>query len=96
MDLRNPVDVEGALGAENPMTGLLGAALGESKAETEARIQEAKKNATDLSGLVRKKEKKAEAETEAAGTNGKRKAEEPALGVEEVKRAKTEEPAAET
>ncbi|KAK8049216.1 hypothetical protein PG994_010946 [Apiospora phragmitis] len=92
VDLKNPVDVEGALGAENPMTGLLGAALGESKAETEARIQEAKKNANDLSGLVRKKEKKAEAETEAAEANGKRKAEEPALGVEEVKRAKTEEP----
>ncbi|KAK8056625.1 hypothetical protein PG993_001852 [Apiospora rasikravindrae] len=92
VDLKNPVDVEGALGAENPMTGLLGAALGESKAETEARIQEAKKNANDLSGLVRKKEKKAEDDVEAAESNGKRKAEEPALGVEEVKRAKTEEP----
>ncbi|KAK6841587.1 hypothetical protein PG987_002447 [Apiospora arundinis] len=101
VDLKNPVDVEGALGAENPMTGLLGAALGESKAETEARIQEAKKNANDLSGLVRKKEKKAEDEAEAAATEangGKRKALEPAEGEDETKRAKTEEPqpAAET
>lgn len=40
------------------MGGILGAALGESSTETEARIEEAKKTATDLTGLVRKKDKR--------------------------------------
>lgn len=77
--------MKAALGVD-PMGGILGAALGESNAETEARIQEAKKTATDLSGLVRKKEKKA---TPAAVANGKRKAEEGAAG-EGSKKARTE------
>lgn len=86
------MDVEGVLGADNPMSGILGAALGESPAQAQARIEEAKKGAKDLSGLVRKKEKKPEAaepEPEPE-TNGKRKAEEPAEGTDEAKKAKVE------
>ncbi|KAI1850757.1 hypothetical protein JX266_004039 [Neoarthrinium moseri] len=86
-----PVDVEGVLGAENPMTGILGAALGESPAQAQARIEEAKKGATDLSGFVRKKEKKAEP-SPGPETNGKRKAEDAVEG-EDPKKAKTEEAA---
>lgn len=59
------------MGALNPAGGILGAALGESPADATARIEEAKKSAKDLSGLVRKK---AKAE-EPASTAGKRKAE---------------------
>lgn len=82
------------------MGGLLGAALGgESAAEKESRIEEAKKTATDLTGLVRKKVKDeappaaaAADATEAGKTNGqhatngsaKRKAEEPAEGTPEA------------
>ena len=72
------------------MGGILGAALGESAAETEARIEEAKKTAKDLSGLVRKKVKD-EPKAEANG-NGKRKAEEPAVA-EEPKKARIEDAA---
>lgn len=93
VELKSPVDVKGALGADNPMMGILGATLGESKAEAEARIQEAKKTATDLSGLVRKKEKKTEGEPagETGETGGKRKADGPADGAEEAKKAKPDE-----
>ncbi|KAI0479853.1 hypothetical protein F4859DRAFT_477543 [Xylaria cf. heliscus] len=70
-----PVDVGAALGQDNPLAGLLAPALGgESAVEQTARVEEAKKNAKDLSGLVRKK-----AKPESNGTsngNGKRKAEE--------------------
>lgn len=76
--------------------GILGTALGESPAEAAARIEEAKKGATDLSGLVRKKTKPAEAEAPPTSTtngtngNGKRKAEDD--GAEsDSKKAKVEE-----
>lgn len=96
VDLRKaPMDVDQVLGADNPMGGILGAAIGESAAEAEARVAEAKKNANDLSGLVRKKQKKAEAPTHAAETNGsKRKAEDPTDGdgnSESSKKVKFEE-----
>lgn len=58
----------------NPIGGILGATLGESPAEATARIEEAKKTATDLSGLVRKKNKPEEVPASTNGTNGKRKA----------------------
>jgi HAT1-interacting factor 1 len=87
------VDVQGVLGADNPMSGILGAALGESAAETQARVLEAKKNANDVSGLIRKKEKKPEAE-QVSGANGKRKAEEPADDAEASKKTKVEGEAA--
>jgi HAT1-interacting factor 1 len=92
-----PVDVNSVLGADNPMTGILGATLGESASETKARVDEAKKNANDLSGLVRKKEKKPEPAAAADGTNGngKRKAEDDAAAEEaDSKKAKVEDVAA--
>ncbi|KAF5979077.1 HAT1-interacting factor 1 [Fusarium coicis] len=98
VELRNdPIDAKDILGADaGPIGGILGAALGESAAETKARVDEAKKTATDLSGLVRKKNKDEPAaeEPEAARaheaeTNGKRKAEEPAEDTE-TKKAKVE------
>ncbi|KAF9765148.1 hypothetical protein IL306_002624 [Fusarium sp. DS 682] len=95
VELRNdPIDAKDILGADaGPIGGILGAALGESAAETKARVDEAKKTATDLSGLVRKKNKddsteKSEAAPEAE-TNGKRKAKEPAEDTE-TKKAKVE------
>lgn len=85
--------MEGVLGAENPLSGILGASFGESAAEAQARVEEAKKGAKDLSGLVRKKEKKPEATEAVAETNGKRKANDPADGSEDAKKAKVEEAA---
>ena len=86
-----PIDVNAAINGPagapdsiNPMGGILGATLGESPAEAQARIDEAKKTAKDLTGLVRRKVKAPEApetpEDSATGTNGtaangKRKAE---------------------
>jgi hypothetical protein len=71
-----PIDVNAALSeaSGNALGGILGAAIGETTAQTSARIEEAKKTATDLTGLVRKRAK-AES-TPAANTNGngKRKA----------------------
>ncbi|PNP77235.1 hypothetical protein FNYG_09535 [Fusarium nygamai] len=97
VELRNdPIDAKDILGADaGPIGGILGAALGESAAETKARVDEAKKTATDLSGLVRKKNKDESAEEPEAArapeaeTNGKRKAEEPAEDTE-TKKAKVE------
>ncbi|PMD44319.1 hypothetical protein L207DRAFT_509072 [Hyaloscypha variabilis F] len=84
-----PVDVKDALygpaGAldVNPTGGILGATLGESPTEAAARIEEAKKTATDLTGLIRRKKPRPDAATpeptvNTNGTNGKRKAEEDA------------------
>ncbi|KAG5745630.1 hypothetical protein H9Q69_007326 [Fusarium xylarioides] len=97
VELRNdPIDAKDILGADaGPIGGILGAALGESAAETKARVDEAKKTATDLSGLVRKKNKDESTEEPEAAlapeaeTNGKRKAEEPAEDTE-TKKAKVE------
>ncbi|KAI0434376.1 hypothetical protein F5Y09DRAFT_328272 [Xylaria sp. FL1042] len=85
-----PVDMSAALGQDNPLTGLLGQAFGESSSEQAARVEEAKKKAKDLSGLVRKKAKE-EPKPEPEESNGKRKAEEPADGQEDPKKAKVEE-----
>lgn len=73
--------MKAALGADPMVGGILGAALGESSTETEARIEEAKKTATDLTGLVRKKDKR-KAEDGAEGQEGE---DEPS------KKARTEE-----
>ncbi|KAK0386721.1 hypothetical protein NLU13_6556 [Sarocladium strictum] len=99
VDLKaDPIDAKGLLGDEaNPLGGILGATLGESAAETKARVEEAKKTANDLSGLVRKK-KAAPAETAApeaaapATSNGKRKADDDDEELENgaTKKAKTE------
>ncbi|KAK7744489.1 hypothetical protein SLS53_003373 [Cytospora paraplurivora] len=93
VDLRGPpIDVKAALGVD-PMGGILGAALGESSAQTEARIEEAKKTATDLTGLVRKKDKKP-APAAGSSSNGKRKAEDDATSEEGGKKARKEEESA--
>ncbi|KAI0873192.1 hypothetical protein GGS24DRAFT_490953 [Hypoxylon argillaceum] len=91
-----PVDMNEALGQDNPLTGLLGQALGESSFSQASRVEEAKKNAKDLSGLVRKRAKEEpKPEPELVERNGKRKAEEPAdEQQEEAKKAKVEEPTA--
>lgn len=100
VDLRGPlVDMQSALGGLAPAGGILGAATGESADQTEARIEEAKKAATDLTGLVRKKGKTASAPSggdsvaaAAADGGNKRKAEEPLPIKEDVsKKAKVEE-----
>ncbi|KAI1085140.1 hypothetical protein F5B20DRAFT_131510 [Whalleya microplaca] len=86
-----PMDINSALGGNEGLLGIFGAALGESAGENTARLEEAKKGAKDVTGLVRKKAKeepKAESET-----NGKRKAEDAAPGEEEVKKAKVEDAA---
>lgn len=94
VELRKPpIDVNAAVygAAANAMGGLFGAATG--SAEAEARIEEAKKTATDLTGLVRKKKAK-DAEGPETNGHGKRKAEDPAdAAVEtESKKAKVEGP----
>ncbi|KAG6019235.1 hypothetical protein E4U41_003316 [Claviceps citrina] len=88
IDLRkDPIDAADLLGSEAmPLGSILGAALGESPADTNARVEEAKKTATDLTSLVRKK-KPATSVT----TDGKRKAEENApLAAESPKKAKVD------
>ncbi|KAI9642013.1 hypothetical protein NHQ30_009884 [Ciborinia camelliae] len=61
-----PVDINKAVAAalapagapqSNSMSGVLGNILGESASDTAARVEEAKKTATDLTGLVRHKKK---------------------------------------
>ncbi|KAI2625572.1 hypothetical protein GGR54DRAFT_653948 [Hypoxylon sp. NC1633] len=90
-----PMDINSVLAADDGVFGVLGAALGESATDKGARLEEAKKNAKDVSGLVRKKTKEEEPkpETETKETNGKRKAEDPAPGDDEAKKAKVEESA---
>ncbi|KXH42012.1 histone H1-binding protein [Colletotrichum salicis] len=96
VELRKPpIDVNAALGGGG-LGGILEAALGESAAQTQARVEEAKKTATDLTGLVRKKAKEEPKpeETQANGAefNGtKRKAEEPAEADDSSKKTKVEE-----
>ncbi|KAI1764178.1 hypothetical protein GGR53DRAFT_494685 [Hypoxylon sp. FL1150] len=87
-----PMDVNSVLAADDPVFGVLGAALGESAPEKQARLEEAKKGAKDVSGLVRKKAKE-EPKPEAEQTNGKRKAEDAAPGEDNAKKAKVEKPA---
>jgi len=89
-----PVDVKdvlyGASSGGNPTGGILGATIGESPADAAARVEEAKKTANDLTGLVRhkKKAKTEESTPEPNGTNGKRKAEDDLVEVEETKKVK--------
>ncbi|KAG6000967.1 hypothetical protein E4U54_001220 [Claviceps lovelessii] len=64
VDLRkDPINADDLIGRDTmPLGSILGAALGESAADTQARVEEAKKTATDLTGLVRKKKTAAEEE----------------------------------
>ncbi|KAI1658121.1 hypothetical protein F4813DRAFT_357425 [Daldinia decipiens] len=94
VELRKPpMDVNSILASDDTMLGVFGTALGESSANKEARLEEAKKGAKDVSGLVRKKAKDdSKSETEQVkATNGKRKAEDTAPGEEETKKTKVEE-----
>lgn len=104
LDLRAPpVDVNAAIAGPagaadgiNPMSGILASALGESPAEMQARVEEAKKTATDLTGLVRKNKTKADepAATTTINGNGKRKVEDEDVEAEaNSKKAKVEEAA---
>ncbi|KAG6301833.1 hypothetical protein E4U45_003123 [Claviceps purpurea] len=102
-DLRqDPVNADDLLGSESlPLGSILGGTLGESAADTQARVEEAKKTATDLTGLVRKKKpaateepsESAAAATDACtSTSGKRKAEEDAsVTAESPKKSKVDE-----
>jgi HAT1-interacting factor 1 len=72
--------------------------LGESPAEAAARVEEAKRTANDLTGLVRRKKgtKPSDAGTpepsaSTNGTNGKRKAEYDAEESDNAKKAKVED-----
>ncbi|TGO12277.1 hypothetical protein BTUL_0091g00220 [Botrytis tulipae] len=78
-----PVDINQALASalapagatqSNAMSGVLGSVLGESASDTAARVEEAKKTATDLTGLVRHKKK--ETKDLPIQSGSKRKAEE--------------------
>ena len=88
LDLRNPaVNLSGITGpagapdGSDPLRGVLGAMLGESKVQQQERIKEATEKANDLSGLVkhRKKPKAAEGEGMVMEGKGKRKADDEAV-----------------
>jgi HAT1-interacting factor 1 len=103
IDLRGPVITVSNGGpagapAENPLSSVFAQFLGESPAEQKAKLEEATKNANDLSGLVRHKKKPKPAPavsngtsaTETSNGNGKRKLEDVAEGEVEGKKAKVE------
>lgn len=84
--------MQAALGGE-AIGGLLGGLMGEPADKAEARIEEAKKTATDLTGLVRKKTKPAPASAPvtAESSNGKRKAEDDPAVEDATKKPRTDE-----
>lgn len=87
--------MQAALGGE-AIGGLLGGLMGQPADQAEARIEEAKKTATDLTGLVRKKTKPAPAAPAAAPaaaepSNGKRKADDDIVVEDATKKPRTEE-----
>lgn len=82
VDLRNPApaalsagDPMGALDGSDPLRGVLGAVLGESKAEQQERLREVTSQANDLSGLVKKRKAKV-ADEDVEGKGKKAKVEE--------------------
>ncbi|KAK6584083.1 hypothetical protein PZA11_003813 [Diplocarpon coronariae] len=90
VDVKKALYGPASLAGVSSMGGVLGAALGESPAEVTARIDEAKKAANDVSGLVRKKTKPAEVPASSSVTNGKRKAEDDSIE-SDSKKAKVED-----
>lgn len=90
-----PIDLNAAVNgpAGAGLGSLLGALAGGASGSGSDNVEEAKKGATDLTSLVRKKAKDAPAPEAPAATNGngtKRKAEEPAAGEDdEAKKART-------
>lgn len=93
VDLRKgPIDADELLGGPqgNALGGVFGAVLGESSAQTSARVEEAKKTAVDLTSMVRKRAKQEDGPS--STSNGKRKADEPAeTGGESPKKTKVDE-----
>ncbi|PNP59443.1 hypothetical protein THARTR1_00933 [Trichoderma harzianum] len=87
---KDPLSASELLGdGANPLGGILGAAFGQSAAEVQARVEEASKNAVDLTSLVRKKKAKDDDAVNGSG-NTKRKADEESTELE-TKRTKVEE-----
>ncbi|KAL7954328.1 hypothetical protein V8C34DRAFT_27372 [Trichoderma compactum] len=87
---KDPLSANELLGdGANPLGGILGAAFGQSAAEVQARVEEASKNAVDLTSLVRKKKAKDGDAVNSSG-NTKRKADEESSELE-TKRSKVEE-----
>lgn len=75
------------------MAGILAEMLGQSPAEQKATLEEAKENANDLTGLVRKKKTQPKTANASAGSscNGKRKLDDVAESEQDEKKAKVEE-----
>ena len=71
----------GTVDGSNPLSGILGSILGESPAAQKARLEEASRQATDLTDLVKRKKGSAVPSPQPAAehtpnvTNGKRKVE---------------------
>ncbi|KAJ4864332.1 SHNi-TPR domain-containing protein [Trichoderma breve] len=87
---KDPLSANDLLGdGANPLGGILGAAFGQSAAEVQARVEEASKNAVDLTSLVRKKKAKDDDAVNGSG-NTKRKADEESSELE-MKRTKVDE-----
>lgn len=87
---KDPLSANDLLGdGANPLGGILGAAFGQSAAEVQARVEEASKNAVDLTSLVRKKKAKDDDAVNGSG-NTKRKADEETSELE-TKRTKVDE-----
>ncbi|KAI9725532.1 MAG: hypothetical protein M1828_003020 [Chrysothrix sp. TS-e1954] len=91
-DLRNPAtNVVGATGpadasdGSNALSGIIGSMLGASPSAQKARIEEATKNANDLTGMIRHKK------TQDSEASSKRKAASEGERSNDSKRAKTEE-----
>ena len=79
VSLSNPNGLE-TLESSNPLSGILGSILGESPAAQAARLENASKDARDLTSLVKKKrsahnERPRSFGSGAGQTNGKRKGE---------------------
>lgn len=91
MELRSPaISLAGSTGGPqaDAIGGLLAQVLGQSAGEQKARIEEATKNANDLTGLVKKKPKAQPSNgttQSASSSNGKRKLEDDAESSEEKK-----------
>lgn len=82
IDLRNPAvslnGVTGPAGApdgSDPLRGVLGQILGESRGEQHKRLAEATEKANDLTGMVKRKKPKTDGSGSVAESKGKRKAE---------------------
>ena len=89
--------VYGVSDGSNPMGSLLGSILGESATESKARIEEASKNANDITGLVRRKKDKSNDGEEIVKTgemngNVKRKADDDNVEGESKKARVTDAP----